>query len=66
MIFANRTKKGAYHSWQDPTATDDEDGAIPRYMIILCHGIVYHILEIICYYKEDYIIILWVFLNGKF
>lgn len=30
VIYANRTQTKAYHSWPDPTATDDEDGQIPK------------------------------------
>lgn len=41
VIYAERLQTGAYHSWPDPTATDDEDGSIPRYVIIIFHGAVF-------------------------
>lgn len=34
VIYASRSQTGAYHYWPDPTVTDDEDGPIPKYVII--------------------------------
>lgn len=45
VILANRSQTGAYHSWPDPTATDKENGSIPRYVIIFFDDVVYHILK---------------------
>lgn len=38
VILANRSQTGSYHSWPDPTATDKEDGSIPRDKIKLLFG----------------------------
>lgn len=38
VIFASRSQTGAYHYWEGPTATDDEDGPIPRDKIKLDSG----------------------------
>lgn len=37
-IYAPRLQTGEYHYWPDPTATDDEDGFIPRDKIKLESG----------------------------
>lgn len=41
VIFANLSQTRAYHSWSDPTATDKEDGSIPRHVIIFFDDTVY-------------------------